>query len=1465
VKIPKDGKRPDLLCTVEWQDPTATTIGLPTSIEIEARWDVDGSASHFESPGLQAPFTLAGGRPLIVRARFTHDLRDDQMKFNLSVEGGGPDGLIAIHAAEGDTVPKIFVTATALATALMADAKTNPDPNRDAGGTTLHLLLVAATALSSFFTKRGSVIVHGAEVEGNVALANGPLRLRIDYSVDVVVEPIKLGVMSIGMNDAVPMRIRYRNVLLEVDFTKSGPEMFSLSFAGCSTLAEDPGGWLIDSPGSLLDILGTRSGHGSLWFEVDLRFALDLGPVKVSGATVRATFADGTPKVELRGLDITLDTSPLLTAHGAAHITEGGFDAELGAELPALGVGAAVGLEHKGQDLLVLSVGLDVPAPIPLASSGLGLFGIGGIFGINGTMKPLGPDPIKDSLAWDFGGNDPPVDPRKGGLLLGLGAVVGTVPDMGYAFGAKAVIMVATPDTAVRASLDATFLKERPKMADVGHAPANFGVATIGLLAIDEDAVSLALRGQLDLKPLLEVLIPVAARFPYSKSDWFIHIGSDQVNLRTPEKVQVTVLPDIVKIAGWAFLMLHGDGISNFADLKKDLHGLALGTGFGFDIEYVMAVALLEMSAHVYIGLATNPFMLIGDGGLSGTLHLGPFSLGVSAEVKFQVGPGDARMLFLEVCGEVDLWFTTLRGCVSIGTDNIQFEIPDPGVQILDSVQLMDHNGRLLGQQPLLAPDTAGDPPPNLPTVWPDTLIALEFSTGPALAVNPVVLKGIDVTHAGKGLYGVDELHYTYTLTGLDLAAFDRKSHTWKSVDFGTTPGQGAWQIPRYATRTDPNASGARELVLLTGETHVWTRNLTDGGTSLPEDPIKSVVDDCAKQFDAILGWALGRDAQRVVPAHWTLPGEGSRLQRFYSYFQVDLAVQYLGVELSERAAAAQDRPQAVHPGGPIVFAAELDGGRRTYRGGLQLPHFDVLDRTHFDLRRAQARLVVTDGLSGAELHVLWRGPGLFNEGLSVQALQAGVLAPAGAVLHDTRQAPGGAQVLVFGFDGPGEAGGFTIDYAAEASVVVLGVSGFTHAAVQDANDATKDAQDGAQGRTKAANEPPGNRRPLLTPDTIYKITTVVAVAGQRKEQTKGFQEQVHTFYFQTAALKKPVSVFSLEPQRHIRQLVDAFDPAYLARYITGWLPEDRAEFWFLGDPVAAHFSVDYIAGLAELYGHEVALQVRRTDTPPGAVDAGVEFAKDHMIVLTQASFLSAADQRLGALSLAAAQAGSPCRVASPGATLAGLPALAPNAHYDLAVAFPEKGARDRTPLIPGIVFGTSRFRGPADLLEALGFKTGGVPGNVTGDVPITLGPVGGSADGDRTLEDALERLGQAAWPAAQSPRTSALWSQVGGVWQLAGVLLEAPEPIHRAGPTPKRDRLAITGLSCGGRSFEIMRRSASGSRVLFLTTQPFTPGGTLDLAATEVPPTAPQGAVPTPIVAHCAVAVVPAFVEEII
>lgn len=1484
VRIPAQDKRPEIAATVEWRDPTAASLDkcLPTSIELVAQWQVKDKTTTFSD----TPVTLGGGNPLTARARFARDLRDQQMKFDLSLQGGGQDGLIAVTAGSGDTVPKIFVTATALATALVADAQVNPDPQRDASGTTLHLLLVAATALSSFFTDRGRVVVHGAEIAGDVALANAPLRFRVDYSVDVVVKPISLGALSISMNGEVPMRIRYRDVGLEVDFTKSGPEMFSLSFAGCSVLVEDPGGWIVHSPGSLLDILGTRSGHGSTWFEVDMRFALDLGPVKVSGATLRATFDDANlgqgPKVILRGLDVTLQVPDLLTGQGLGRITENGFDAGLAVQISKLGIGAKAFVRYQEVgDIreVLLDIGLDLPAPIPVANSGLGIFGLGGVFAINGMLPPPNPgqDPLVTQLTWK------PTQPnaipvKRGGMVLGLGAVLGTIPDLGYAFSTKAMIIASTPDIAVRAALDARFVTERAEMSELGTPPPDVGLRVLGLLVIDDTAVSLALRGTFDMPVLLHTEIPVAAFYPYGKNDWFLHIGSDTVPgpdgrpLRGPGPVAATLLPDLLDINGYAYLMLDGNGIPNLGGTGFNPGGFALGMGFGFDIVYPLGVIWLEMSAHAVIGMASNPLMLIGLGGLSGSLHLGPFSLGVTADVKFQVGPGDKRVLYFKVCGEVDLWLTTLRGCVEIGTDTQQGEVTDPKTAVLDHVGLMDWNGQELATATLVPGDDPGAPPQNLPIVWPDAIPVLEFSTGPIHNLTDGLSANINKAMAGNGLYGSDELRYTYTLSQLDLLKQDKQTLAWVPQDLSLWPTTGAWQLPRHSSASNPDLLGARELALLTGEMHIWTRLPTDGAVGLPEDPLKAIPELCGKQFFAIPGWALGVDAISLESsAHWMLPAEGSQQGRLQSHFNVDLVLSYRQRALTPLFALSSSFSNPLDQGGPVAFASPLDGGSRTFRGGFAVPHFITPTEVKAELGAAEARLTFSELLSKPVLYILWSGNTGPDQTFTPVALLTTLGTSAPLSLKQTLPLPGGGLLLVYVLELADEVQVITMNYDATSSWQILGIQGITHTATQAANDATENAKKAAAINTVVANDPPGQRKPLLDPDTVYKIVVTIDRQGQLKDQVpQPLGHQVTSYYFRTAALTPALSPFSSIDSFTLLRKVDSFDPAYLARYLIGWTPEDKTEYWFCGDPVAAHFNVDHIAALAERYGHEVFLRVQRTDTPPGHPDQGVEFTKIKLQDFAAPHLALASDRRLANFAQEMVAAGQPCRIPLAGASHKGDPPLVPNARYDLAVAFPKKGDAYHGNVIPGIIFGTSRYQGPRDLLLALGFDPAGGTSHVSGDVPVSSVPIDGGAIGDRALEEAMERLGLPVWPATRDARTTALWVQDGPTWKLAGVLLEASEPIHRSGPRrpgskPEPERLGVDALTCGDQTFEIVRRNACGSRILFMTTNPFTPAAPLQLTAHEVPPLSPDNSVPIPITAHCQVATLPAFLEETI
>jgi hypothetical protein len=150
----------------------------------------------------------------------------------------------------------------------------------------------------------------------------------------------------------------------------------------------------------------------------------------------------------------------IIEGTGVSGLNGDGIDLALAATLVPLQIGALAFVSYEdAQDFrkVLLGVGVDLPGPPPLANTGLGIFGLLGFFVVNGEPTPPGAqdDPIDHLLRWKPW-EPGAFRPQRGELTFGIGAVVGTVPDLGFAFSSKAVLAVTVPDLAVRASLDAT-------------------------------------------------------------------------------------------------------------------------------------------------------------------------------------------------------------------------------------------------------------------------------------------------------------------------------------------------------------------------------------------------------------------------------------------------------------------------------------------------------------------------------------------------------------------------------------------------------------------------------------------------------------------------------------------------------------------------------------------------------------------------------------------------------------------------------------------------------------------------------------------------------------------------------------------------------------------------------------------------------------------------------------------------
>jgi hypothetical protein len=330
------------------------------------------------------------------------------------------------------------------------------------------------------------------------------------------------------------------------------------------------------------------------------------------------------------------------------------------------------------------------------------------------------------------------------------------------------------------------------------------------------------------------------------------------------------------------------------------------------------------------------------------------------------------------------------------------------------------------------------------------------------------------------------------------------------------------------------------------------------------------------------------------------------------------------------------------------------------------------------------------------------------------------------------------------------------------------------------------------------------------------------------------------------------------------------FDPAAVVRLLRGVDPGDFLLPHFLDDDLLVHFSVTHLDALLARYGLALQLRVLRTDGPPGSATAAGGPVPVPTVTRAQPNPLAVLRpaERAETLALRAA----PCVEGEElphGTTLAVAAELVPDASYDLVL---EAIVRDdmapvdaeKQPGEPISVhhFRTSRWRGPRDLLAALGLGTAGEDaaegGAVDGravevDTPVEhllpeLPAAWASVAARRTTGDdavlgaALALLGLEPLPPPRDPATHVVWARVEERWSVVAVVLDCDEPVHRP-PRLEGDgtvpRLAVRGarLSAGPRltaadqralwagddasSLVVVARDRSGTRILLAPREP--------------------------------------------
>jgi hypothetical protein len=388
----------------------------------------------------------------------------------------------------------------------------------------------------------------------------------------------------------------------------------------------------------------------------------------------------------------------------------------------------------------------------------------------------------------------------------------------------------------------------------------------------------------------------------------------------------------------------------------------------------------------------------------------------------------------------------------------------------------------------------------------------------------------------------------------------------------------------------------------------------------------------------------------------------------------------------------------------------------------------------------------------------------------------------------------------------------------------VCGVSGSAWAQAQG-NDAFAASLLAIFDDRVAAAEPA--RKDLLEANRSYQINVSWQWQGWVKSDSQpqppavppagGWTDgPVQAFRFRTAA----TAVISGAPPAELTD-EHAFDPRSLLRYLIAFDPETNSAPHLLDDTLLVHLAVDHGDQLAGLYGRHLQLRLRRTDPPPGSL-AGQDHPDDEPISVVWGKLYDAY-RPLGQLRFLQAVREAPClREPSLGGTTGEVTAdLVPGAWYDLMLmATPAAQPSAGDVVVTRTHFQASRYRDESELLGALGFGVPGPTAFIAPDALVTAAVPGGAlAVGDSDLDAALAAAGLDPWPLSAQARTSILWLNDAGTWQLAGLLLEAPEPIVRTG----RTALDVTACSYGGLALSQRCRNLAGTRVLLTPPAPVT------------------------------------------
>ncbi|SDP24114.1 hypothetical protein SAMN04489867_1831 [Pedococcus dokdonensis] len=540
-----------------------------------------------------------------------------------------------------------------------------------------------------------------------------------------------------------------------------------------------PAGALTASPplDELLRVLGFRvSRDNPTYMEVEVGLGLDLGIVTVDTVRVRARL-DGPFELTLTKLAASLEIPGVLHGKGSLEFTPFGFKGYFDLTITPINIraSAVLAVETKnGVTGVLIGAEVELPVPILLGNSGLGIYGFLGGVGINYARdeSPYASRPVP-ALDWLTAqlqrGQVMHPDGwthTAGSYAFAAGMLLGTA-DGGFVVHLKGIILIEVPGPRLLLVMKADVLKMPPILKNASQSATFLAVLDIDF---GRGTITLGIVAAYEIEKLLKIRVPVTAFFDtHQPQNWLVDLGSYE------DRVTIEVL-DVIKGSG--YLMVHGNGIS-IPVLPPVTGGMAIATGFHISCVLMGSKSIglyLEVAGGFDAILGFDPFFLAGKIYVRGELRLFIISIGASAELDVLVGrttqtSPDVTYVHGEVCGEVDFFFFSVKGCVSLTIGNTPSETLTPpplvaGVSLVSrSPALVEGTGAERAIDAKLADAVRTGTPPSVPL---DAIPVVLFNTAPNLG-GPV-MGGTPLGNSGARPWSrLGDRWWTYEITSVTL------------------------------------------------------------------------------------------------------------------------------------------------------------------------------------------------------------------------------------------------------------------------------------------------------------------------------------------------------------------------------------------------------------------------------------------------------------------------------------------------------------------------------------------------------------------------------------------------------------------------------------------------------------------------------------------------------------------------